>query len=247
MSLKNNALVSIYNKHISGNLEFAGTGFFINNYGFFITAAHVLNYCSCCYAAVGNDKGNLHEVEVVAIEYLNPNYVDCTKDTAVYLDIAICKINLDNTDYFKLNAKKLVGNERVLFAGFAPRINSQAHNAEVDEEAFNGKVVFNEFAKFNGCYTRFTNCFAFQASPSKNRTSPVKGMSGGPILISGMDSIDEDYEVVGIFFMSETKMPNPLAYGISSTYILTKLEEGFGTSEFTISGKVITDKGPFFK
>lgn len=220
-----NCLLAIFNEYESdlNSLEFAGTGFFINN-GIFLTAAHVLNNCKKSYAVLENAPGKLYEINLLHKEYLSISDLQCLEDFDDYLDLAICKIDIPENNYFQLNTEEIEKNQELIFVGYAPTgLYSKCQNEEerilaFEYKEFGGNLVF-EFAKFSRCNTRFSNCFTFKTNYSAKRKSPVKGMSGGPIFIFK----NGQFFIVGLFLLSEINMPNPLSYAISSNYILSKI------------------------
>jgi hypothetical protein len=91
-----------------------GTGFFINETGYFLTAAHVLKNKKRSYKALINDEK--YDFEVVYIEYI----VSSKQVPPICRDLAICKISNFKKDIsisYLFNSDFLV-NQTVFFSGY---------------------------------------------------------------------------------------------------------------------------------
>lgn len=79
-----------------------GTGFFVNNNGYFITAGHVLKNNDLCYKA--QIAGQLLDIEVVYFEHISKN----DQRPPICKDFAICRMNYRPNIIFKLIQQQVI-------------------------------------------------------------------------------------------------------------------------------------------
>jgi hypothetical protein len=100
----------------NGSIQYEGTGFFVNNIGYFVTAGHVLNKKDSLFKAIVN--GDEFEFEILHFENEN-------KTPPICEDLAICsiknfsiKLNLEHT-----LSDVIICNEVLTFSGYSNKIN----------------------------------------------------------------------------------------------------------------------------
>ncbi len=164
----------------------SGTGFFINEKGYFITAAHVLKNKKQIYKVLIEDVK--YDFEVIFIEYIDSN----KQTPPICRDLAICKIlnyHFNITLNYSFNSNFLV-DKSVFFSGYR-RINQPC---KVDEiEVFHKKFVYlykltsNDLksdspirAKTNNGEEFLDNRLICKNTRSLN-IKEYHGMSGGPV------------------------------------------------------------------
>lgn len=163
-----------------------GTGFFINENGYFITAAHVLKNKELFYKALISDVK--YDFEVIYFEYTETS----NQSPLICLDFAICKIidfQLNIAINFYLNSEPLV-NQVVKFSGYM-RINQPHKVAEI--EVFSEKSVYlykltSNDMKYDKPYREKTTngeqLIDNRLICKNTRSFKIKeyhGMSGGPV------------------------------------------------------------------
>lgn len=92
-----------------------GTGFFVNNDGYFITAGHVLKKSELKYKAIINNKE--FDFNVLFSEYLNI----CEQKLPICKDLAICKIDIKSNIYHFLSSNYPC-KETIHISGYSKRI-----------------------------------------------------------------------------------------------------------------------------
>jgi hypothetical protein len=183
-----------------------GTGFFVNNDGYFVTAGHVLKKSELAYFAIINNQEI--EFKILYLEYLNIE----SQDGIVCRDLAICKLDLQsnyknylceedsNTSSLDVSGYKSQHQGRLAINPIKQReYYLHTYSAKIELSKVEIKLKFTKDTRYK-CTN--TNSLTFDDGLKYN------GLSGGPVYLGK--------KIYGLLISNEY---------VLSSYIISKLDE----------------------